>query len=325
MAVRSVRLVLLVIAALAAMPSTPRAQGTWPDRPVRIIVPFPPGGGTEAVARLLAMHLQETLRQPFVVESRSGASGMLGTELGARAAADGYTLTMTASGPLSILPQMLTAPYDPIRSFEHVALPAITPLVMVVPVNRPPTTVQEFVAWARRNAGRVNYCSIGVASPSHLSAELFRRSVDIEMTHIPHRGSGPAIIDTIAGHCDVLFDSTSASGPHAREGRLRALGISTPDRHPSWRELPTIAEQGVAGYATSTWSGLVAPAGTPAPIIARLNAEARRFATSARERERIETQGGIVMDLSPTQFRAYLQEEIARWGEVIRAGNIRAE
>jgi tripartite-type tricarboxylate transporter receptor subunit TctC len=232
---------------------------------------------------------------------------------------------MTASGPLSILPQMLQAPYDPLRSFEHVALPAITPLAMVVPTNRPPTTVQEFVTWARQNAGRINYCSIGVASPSHLSAELFRRSVNIEMTHIPHRGSGPAIIDTIAGHCDVLFDSTSASGPHAREGRLRALGISTPQRHPSWRELPTIAEQGVPNYATSTWSGLVAPLGTPAAIVNRLNEEARRFATSQRERERIEGQGGIVMDLSPAQFRAYLQEEIARWGEVIRAGNIRAE
>jgi len=250
---------------------------------------------------------------------------MLGTEMAARAAPDGYTLSMTASGPLSILPQMLQAGYDPIRSFEHVLLPSVTPLMMVVPTNRPPNTMQEFVAWAATRRGQINYCSIGVASPSHLSGEMFARAMNVEMTHIPHRGSGPALVDTIAGHCDVLFDSSSSSGPHIRGGRLKALGITTRERHPSWPDLPTMAEQGAVGYASQTWSGLVAPAGTPAAIVNRLNAEGRRFATSPRERERIVSQGGVVVDMSPQQFREFLQTEIAAWGQVIRAGNIRAE
>jgi tripartite-type tricarboxylate transporter receptor subunit TctC len=312
-----------VLAALL-LPGIAIAQ-SWPERPVRIIVPFPPGGGTEAVARLVATHYQEVFGQPFVVESRSGASGMLGTELAARAAPDGYTLSMTASGPLSILPQMLQAGYDPIRSFEHVLLPSVTPLMMVVPTNRPPNTMQEFVAWAGTRRGQINYCSIGVASPSHLSGEMFARAMNVEMTHIPHRGSGPALVDTIAGHCDVLFDSSSSSGPHIRGGRLKALAITTPTRHPSWPDLPTMAEQGATGYASQTWSGLVAPAGTPPAIIGRLNTEGRRFALSARERERIVTQGGVVTDMSPQQFREFLQAEIAAWGQVIRAGNIRVE
>lgn len=313
-----------LFAALLLMPGLAFAQG-WPERPVRIIVPFPPGGGTEAVARLVAAHYQEAFGQPFVVESRSGASGMLGTEMAARAPADGYTLSMTASGPLSILPQMLQAGYDPIRSFEHVLLPSVTPLMMVVPTNRPPNNVREFVTWAQSRRGQVNYCSIGVASPSHLSAELFARAMGVEMTHIPHRGSGPALTDTIGGHCDVLFDSTSSSGAHVRGGRLKALGISTRERLPSWGDLPTIAEQGATGYATQTWSGLVAPAGTPAAVVARLNEEGRRFAASPRERERIESQGGLATDMTPAQFREYLQGEIAAWGAVIRAGNIRVD
>lgn len=313
----------LLLAALL-LPSMAMAQN-WPERPVRVIVPYPPGGGTEAVGRLVAQHYQEVFGQPFVVESRSGASGMLGTEMAARAAPDGYTISMTASGPLSILPQMLQAGYDPIRSFEHVLLPSVTPLLMVVPPSRPVNSMREFVTWAGTRRGQINYCSIGVASPSHLSAELFARAMNVEMTHIPHRGSGPALIDTIAGHCDVLFDSTSSSGPHVRGGRLRALGISTRERLPSWSDVPTMAEQGATGYATQTWSGIVAPAGTPVAIITRLNLEGRRFASSARERERIESQGGLPTDLTPAQFREFLQGEIAAWGEVIRAGNIRAE
>lgn len=312
-----------ILAALL-IPGIALAQA-WPERPVRVIVPFPPGGGTEAVARLLAQHYQEVFGQPFVVESRSGASGMLGTEQAARATPDGYTLSVTASGPLSILPQMLQAGYDPIRSFEHVVLPSVTPLMMVVPTNRPPNSMQEFVAWAATRRGQINYCSIGVASPSHLSGEMFARAMNVEMTHIPHRGSGPALMDTIAGHCDLLFDSSASSGPHVRGGRLKALAITTRERHPSWTDLPTMAEQGATGYASQTWSALVAPAGTPPAIVNRLNAEGRRFAQSPRERERIITQGGVVVDMSPQQFREFLQAEIAAWGEVIRAGNIRAE
>ncbi|WP_424813675.1 Bug family tripartite tricarboxylate transporter substrate binding protein [Roseococcus sp. YIM B11640] len=298
---------------------------SWPERPVRMIVPFPPGGGTEAIGRLVAQHYQEVFGQPFVVESRSGASGLLGTEMTARAAPDGYTISMTASGPLTILPQMMQAGYDPVRSFEHVYLPSITPLLMVMPNNRAPNSIAEFVPWAQARRGQINYCSIGVASPSHLSAEMFARATGVEMTHVPHRGSGPALLDVIAGHCDVLFDSMTSSSAHVRAGRLKALGVSTRERLASWPEMPTIAEQGVAGYVTQTWSAIVAPAGTPAAIVARLNEEGRRFSAGQRERERTIAQGGLPVDLSPTQFREFLQTEIAAWGEVIRAGNIKVD
>ena len=212
-----------------------------------MIVPFPPGGGTDQVARILAQHLQEALGQPVAVENRGGASGIIGTEAVARATPDGYTLAMTASGPLSILPQMIAVSYDPIRSFEHVAIPSVSPLLMVQPTNRTPRDVRGFVAWANANRGRVNYCSIGVASPSHLAAEMFLRGAGIEMTHIPHRGSGPGVVDAIAGNCDVLFDSSGSSGPHVRGGRLVALGITSAERNPGFPDLPTIAEQGIAG------------------------------------------------------------------------------
>lgn len=312
-----------ILAALL-LPGIALAQA-WPERPVRVIVPFPPGGGTEAVARLVAAHYQEVFGQPFIIESRSGASGMLGTELAARAAPDGYTISMTASGPLSILPQMLQAGYDPIRSFEHVLLPSVTPLMMVVPTNRPPNTMQEFVAWAGTRRGQINYCSIGVASPSHLSGELFARALNVEMTHIPHRGSGPALLDTIAGHCDVLFDSSSSSGPHIRGGRLKALAITTPARHPSWPDLPTMAEQGATGYATQTWSGLVAPAGTPPAIIARLAAAKSAVLRNPEVIDRMRQVAIVPMDGTPEQFPEYLAAESAKWGEVIRSRGITLE
>ena len=302
------------------------AQAAWPDRPIRMIVPFPPGGGTDALARVVAAHLQTALGQPVAVENRGGGSGVIGTEAVARAAPDGYTLGMTASGPMTILPQMMpNPPYHPVRSFAHVALPSVTPLFMVVPPASPARNLGEFVAWARQNRGRVNYCSIGVASPSHLSAEMFLRAFDLVMEHIPHRGSAPALTDTIAGNCHVLFDSGTSSTPQIRQGALRALGVSAARRLPGFPDVPTIAEQGAPGYETSTWSAVIAPAGTPAPIVERLNAEIRRHAATPAERERVSSQGGVPVDLSPAEFTGFLEREIEGWGRVIRAGNIKLD
>jgi tripartite-type tricarboxylate transporter receptor subunit TctC len=312
----------LLAALLLALP----AQAEWPERAIRIIVPFPPGGGTDNVARVLAQHLQTALGQPVAVENRSGASGVIGTEAVARAAPDGYTLAMTASGPLSILPQMLpNISYDPVTSFAQVAIPSIGPLLMVQPMDRAPRNVAEFLAWARANPGRVNACSIGIASPSHLAAEMFFRGVGIDFTHVPHRGSGPALTDTIAGHCALLFDSVGSAGPQVREGRLRALAITSAARNPGWPDLPTIAESALPGYEAVTWSGLVAPAGTPAAIVERLNAESRAVFSSPRARAPLEAQGAVISDLTPAAMRDFLQAEIARWGAVIRAGNIKAD
>lgn len=312
-------------AATLAVPSL-RAQ-SMPAGPIRIIVGFPPGGGTDALARIVAQHLQGALGQPVAVENRSGGSGVVGTEAVARAAPDGYTLAMTASGPLTILPQMMgpAAPYDPLRSFAHVAIPSTTPLLMAVPAASPARSAADFVDWAKREPGRLNRCSIGIASPSHLSGEMFGRAFGVRMEHVPHRGSAPALTDTVAANCQVLFDSASSSAPLVRAGSLRALATTSARRLDAFPEVPTLAEQGAAGFEAGTWSGVVAPAGTPAAVVGRLNAEIRRLAATPGERRRVQDQGGLPMDLSPAETAAFVQREIEGWGRVIRAGGIRLD
>jgi hypothetical protein len=206
-----------------------------------------------------------------------------------------------------------------VRSFVHVALPSATPLFMVVQPAFPAQSAAEFVTWAQQNRGRVNYCSIGVASPSHLVAEIFRQRFELEMEHIPHRGSAPALTDTMAGNCHVLFDSGTSASPLVRQGALRALGVSAARRMPSFPNLPTIAEQGAPGFEASTWSAVIAPAGTPAPIVERLNSEIRRLIATPAEQERIAAQGGLPLDLTPAQFTAFLEREIHAWGTVYPA------
>lgn len=314
----------LAMAAILGTGRSATAQAAaWPERPVRVILPFPPGGGTDVSARLIAQHLQSRFGQPFTVENRSGGAGVMGTEMLARAAPDGYTLAMTASGPMSILPQLQSVPYDPISSFAHVALPSITPLLLVTPMNSPTRTMPELLARLRREPGRLTACNIGVGSPSHLAAEMFSRAFDVRYEQLPHRGSAPALTDTVAGTCDFLFDSTGSSSPLVRQGQLRALGVTALQRVPGLPDIPTIAEQGGAGFQATTWSCLLAPAGTPAPIVNRINAEVRAFTATPAMQQRLHEQGSIPLDLTPEGFRAYLEQEIATWGAVIRAANIR--
>jgi len=318
----------LVLGALlaAAMPVAATAQDAWPQRPIRIIVPFPPGGSTDVVTRLIAEGIGGPLGQPVVVENRGGASGMIGAEVAARAPADGYTLLMGSSGTQSINISLFpNVPYDPVRSFAPIILTAVYPLLMVTPPDRRPDTVQAFIAHAKASDGRLNYCSIGTGQPSHLAAELFKSMAGVEMTHIPYRGSGPAVTAAMAGECDVLFDSALSSGPQVRGGRLKVLGISTAQRIPSWPDVPTIAESGLPGYDAYTWTALYAPAGTPAPVIRRLNAEVGRFLASPRYRGALEAQGAVPGSGTPEELASFNAGEIRKWAEVIRAGNIRPD
>ncbi len=313
----------LLLAALCCL-VPPAARAEWPERPIRMIVPFPPGGGTDALARVLAAHLQSVLGQPVAVENRAGASGVIGTEAGARAPADGYTLTLNASGPLTIVPQMLpNPPYDPLRSVVAVAIPSVTPLLMDVPAASPLHDVQGFVSWARANPGKGNYCSIGIGSPSHLAAEMFMRRFGLELTHVPFNGSAPALTALVSSTCDVLFDSGTSSSPLVRQGLIRALGITAARRHPNFPEIAPVSDQGAPGYEAFTWSGLFAPAGTPQPILERLNRESRALAATPTERARIESQGGLVMDLDLAALDGFMRREIDAWGAVIRAADIR--
>lgn len=314
---------LATAAVLSGVRSALAQAAAWPDRPVRVILPFPPGGGTDVAARLIAQHLHTRFGQPFTVENRSGAAGITGTDMVARAAPDGYTLAMTASGPLSILPQLQNVPYDPIRSFEHVALPSITPLLLVTPANSPTQTLPALLERMRREPGRLTACNIGVGSPSHLSAEMFARAFDVRFEQLPHRGSAPALTDTVAGTCDFLFDSAGSSSPLVRQGMLRALGVTALQPVPAMENIPPIASFGAAGFQATTWSCLIAPAGTPEPIVNRINAEVRAFMATAPMQQRLRDQGSIPLDLSPQGFREYLEREIATWGQVIRSANIR--
>jgi tripartite-type tricarboxylate transporter receptor subunit TctC len=311
------------LATLATAAIVAPAHAQWPERPVRIIVPFPPGGGTDIIARLVAQHLQGATGQSFIVENRSGGSGVIGTEAVFRAAPDGLTLAMTSSGPFSILPLLQSVPYDPMTGFVHVALPAHTPLFMVVPPQAPVRSIAEFIAAARARPAGMNACNVGVASPSHLAAEMFAAAFGLRFEAIPHRGSAPALQDTVAGLCDVLFDSgTSSAGP-VRQGQVRALGVTAPARLAAFPDVPTIAESGKPGFQASTWSALVAPAGTPAAIVERINAETRAFIRTAAQQERLAAQGSVPLDLSPQEFTAFLRAEMDGWREVIRAANIR--
>lgn len=309
-------------ASAAALAAPALGQAPWPNRLVRLIVPFPTGGGTDLLARLIAQHLQARLGQTFIVENRAGGSGVLGTEQVARAAPDGYTLAVNSSGPLTILPHLTKVPYDPIRSFAAVALPAVTPLLLVVSAKSPLQSVADVVQRVRQERASLNICNIGVGSPSQLVAEMFVRSFQLDLTHVPHRGSGPALNDTMGGHCDMLFDSGTSSLPLVSSGQLRALGVTSTKRLANLPDVPMMIESGAPGFEASAWSALFAPAGTPAEIVTLLNREVRALMATPTQQERLAAAGSLPLDLSPEQFTEFLQHESATWGELIKTAKI---
>jgi tripartite-type tricarboxylate transporter receptor subunit TctC len=299
------------------------AQPQWPNRRVRIIVPFPPGGGTDLLARIIAQHLQVRLGQPFVVENRAGGSGVVGTQEVARAEPDGYTLAVNASGALTIFPLLTQAPYDPIGSFVQIALPSVTPLLLVVPPGSPSRDVADLLRRGRGPSGRLNACNIGVGSPSQLSGALFGLAFGLNVEHIAHRGSAPALTDAMAGQCDLLFDSSSSSMPLVRQGQLRALGVTASRRLERLPDVPTMAEAGAPDLTVSTWSGLFGPAGTPEGIVTLLNREVRALMATLEQQERMASLGNVPLDLSPAEFTEFMRREIAQFREVVRRADIR--
>lgn len=299
------------------------AQPQWPNRRVRIIVPFPPGGGTDMLARIIAQHLRARLGQPFVVENRAGGSGVVGTQEVARAEPDGYTLAINASGPLTIFPLLTQAPYDPIGSFVQIALPSVTPLLLVVPPGSPSRDVSDLLRRGRGPSGRLNACNIGVGSPSQLSGALFGLAFGLNVEHIAHRGSAPALTDAMAGQCDLLFDSSSSSMPLVRQGQLRALGVTASRRLERLPDVPTMAEAGAPDLTVSTWSGLFGPAGTPEAIVTLLNREVRALMATPEQQERMANLGNVPLDLSPAEFTEFMRREIAQFREVVRRADIR--
>jgi tripartite-type tricarboxylate transporter receptor subunit TctC len=316
----------LALAGLAAAPLIPAAAQTaeWPSRPVRFVVPYPPGGPTDIMGRVVAQRLTQDLPQPVVVENRTGASGSIGSEQVARAAPDGTTFLVNASAHV-ILPHMLRVPYDALADFVPVTNIASVPLILVVTPALPVRSVAELIAHAKANPGRLSFASSSNGGAPHLAGELFKLMAGVEMMHVPYRGSGQALPDLMAGNVQVMFDSMPSSAGAVREGRLRALAVTTEGRQSAFPDLPTIAEAGLPGYEISTWYGIWAPARTPADIVARLQAAVAAGLRAPEAQERMAALGAVPVADSPEHFAGFVRREFERWGKLVRDANIRAD
>lgn len=321
------RFMLLAILALAltAAPLPVPAQ-SFPAKPVKLIVPFPPGGPTDAAARLIAQKMGEGLGQQVIVETRAGGSGIPGTEAGARAAPDGYTLTYATTSTFSILPSLSTTlPYDWKKSFAPISMVANGPLLVVVHTDVPAKTLQEFISLARSQPRALNYGSAGNGTVPHLAGELFKSLADADLLHVPYKGSGPAQGDLIAGRLHAMFDAVAPLLPNVRAGKLRALAIASDKRIALMPETPTAAEAGLPGYEVGLWNGVLAPAGTPRELIATLNATIRKALSDPSTEETLLRYGLVPAWNTPERFATAMETEAARWARVIRVSGARLD
>lgn len=312
-----------LLAALAALPAAPALAQTWPDRPLRLVVAYPPGGGTDIMARALAQRMQAELGQPVVVENRTGASGTIGAQAVATAPADGYTLLFVTASEMSLRPLLdRRLPYDADRAFVPITLLGMTPVVLAVNDRLPARNVAELIALAKAKPGRLSYASTGIGGLMHLTGELFRVRAGIDILHVPYRGAAPAVTDTAAGQVDMAFNGLPPVLPLATEGRLRVLAVATPRRVAALPDVPTMQEAGLQGFDMSNAVGLVAPSGTPAEVIARLNAAANAAVADAGVRETFLRNGAETIGSTPEDYAKYVRAERARFAEVIRTTGV---
>jgi tripartite-type tricarboxylate transporter receptor subunit TctC len=315
---------LLSCAGVAAAAAT-HAQN-YPTRPIRIIAQFTPGTSTDILARVIGGKLTEAWGQQVVVDNRPGAGGVVGTELGAKAAPDGYTLTMAVSSGFGINPTLYAKlPYDAIRDFAPITNIALTPQTLVAYPGYGARSVKELAALAKEQPGQVNYASLGSGSTSHLTMEMFRSAAGIRLNHIPYKGSPAAHAELFSGQIPVMFDAIPAVLPHVKSGRLRGLGIATLKRSPYLPEVPTIAESGYPGFEAVGWIGIAAPARTPAPVLDRLNAEIVRIINTPEMKERLATLAFTPVGDTREQFARFIKAEIAKWGKAVRESGAKAE
>jgi tripartite-type tricarboxylate transporter receptor subunit TctC len=311
---------LLFIGLATGLQAVPIARAQdYPTRQITLIAPWPAGGAVDAICRAVAQPLSDRLGRSVVVENRPGAGSVIGTAAGAKASPDGYTMVMAGSGSLAISATMYKKlPYDPIKDFIHVALGARVPFVLVVNPSLPVRSVAELVAYAKENPGKLSFASGGPGSPHHLYGELLKSMTGIEMTHVPYKGSAPALTDVIAGHVPILFSDTVPSLPQIREGKVRALGVSTAVRLPSAPEIPPIAEAGVPGFDAAGWGVFSLPAGTPKEVVAKLQAALDGAIALPEVQQQIIRLGLIPGGASsPEELQRFISSEIARWGKVV--------
>ncbi len=309
-------LLLILSAAVAAEP--------YPSRPVRLVIPFPAGGSNDVVGRLVANQLGETLGQQVFVDNRAGAGGVIGTEAVASALPDGYTL-LVVSIAHAVNPALYKLNYDPIKSFAPVSILASGPNVLAVNPRLPVNSVKELIQLARQKPGELEYASAGIGSFQHLGGELFKLMAGVNLLHVPYKGGGPSMSDVISGHVNVVFSSLIQTTPFIESGKLRALGTGGSQRSPVLPDVPTIAEAGVPGYEANNWWGIVAPAGTPASIIDKLQNATKAALQTSKLQDQFAREGASAVQMSSAEFGSYMEAEIAKWGRVVQQGNIRAQ
>jgi tripartite-type tricarboxylate transporter receptor subunit TctC len=323
-ALKSAMLGLLLALWATALYTTNAAAQTYPSKPVRMIIPFPPGGSNDVVGRMIAFQLSERLGRQVVAENQGGAGGIIGTDLVARSAPDGYTLLLISVAH-AFGASMYKLPYDSIAAFAPVALLGTGPVVLAVTANLPVNSLKDLIALAREKPGQLNYASAGVGSFQHLASSLFKLQSGLDIVHIPFKGGGPAMMDVIAGNTQIAIGSLIQTLPHIRSGRLKPLGVGSATRVPALPDLPTISEAGVPGYEATNWWGIVAPAGTPRPIIERLHKEISVILASAETKKRFESEGGEAAQMSPEEFGRFITSETVKWAKVVKEAGIKPE
>ena len=302
------------------------AAQSWPAKPIRLIVPFPPGGGNDTVARAIAEQIAPPLGQPVVVDNRPGAGGIVGAQEAARAAPDGYTLFLGGVGSHAVNPNLHPKlPYDAVKDFAPITLVASAPSVLVVYPGLPPKNIAEFTAYVKANPGKLNYASNGNGSSSHIAAVLYENGTGTKMTHVPYKGLGPALTDLLSGRVELMFNSIVAILPHIQSGKLRALAVTSKRRSSLLPDVPTLAESGVKDYEAGSWYGILAPAGTPQPVVERLNAEIVKATKTPEVQKRLAGEGADVIGSTPQEFAEHIRSELARMKTAVSAGGLKVE
>ena len=312
---------LLLLALFIA--SSASAQ-SWPSKPIRYIVPFPPGAFNDTLARMLAADLPKSLGQPVIVENRPGGNTLIATEMAAKSPPDGYTL-FGAALPFSVIQSLYKTSFDVTKDFAPITLAGVTPNLLVANPGVPFSDVKGLIAYAKANPGKLNYASTGNGTSNHLSFELFKAMTGTQVTHVPYKGSAPAVTDLIAGQVQVMFDNTPNVLPHVKAGKLKALGVSSKTRSQFAPDVPSVDEAGVPGYDVTVWFGVLTVAGTPPDIVKRLNTEMVKILTSPEVKERISKSGVDVVAGTPEHFSGFLKAEVSRWAKVIQEANIKAD
>ena len=298
---------------------------TWPTRSIRMVVPYTPGGYTDLMARLVGQKISEALGQPIVFENKPGANAIIGTDVVAKSAPDGYTFgTVIAAHAVNatLNPKL---PYDTMKDFTYVSLMSVAPLIMIAHPSVPANNLKELIALAKAKPGELNFASSGIGAAAHLTMEMFKSRAGINMQHIPYKGTAGALQDTVGGQINVMFDIIGPLMPQVRSGNVKALVVTAKERVPAAADVPTMAEQGVPDFVSGTWAGIIAPAGTPKEIVDRVAAEAKKALADPAMKAKLAEQGIVAMGSTPDEFRAFVGEEIASWKKVITDANIKME